>query len=118
MLDQLQPGKFDFALREIAFELGELDQGEDDRVVGGGGQAVFLRSLDDTLAGDELFPPLVVNRSSNLMLFWPLGTRSVSRAIGNSAKFISSLPGAAGKRMCRLVASGSCSINIVFAVIL
>ena len=27
------------------------------------------------------------------MLFCPFGTRSVSRAIGNSAKFISSLPG-------------------------
>src|SRR3954451_13465748 len=32
------------------------------------------------------------------MLFWPRGTRSVSRAIGNSAKFISSLPGGAAAR--------------------
>ena len=59
--DQLQPREFHVAADEVALLLGELDQGEDDHVVGGGGQAVLLGTFDDPAAGDELLPPLVVD---------------------------------------------------------
>ena len=60
-VDQLEAGELDLALGEIAFQLGELDQGEYDRIVGGGRQAVFFRTLDDPLAGNKLLPPCIVN---------------------------------------------------------
>lgn len=54
-------GEVHLAGRKGILELGELDQGEDDRVVRGGWQAILLRAFDDPLAEDDLLLAVVVN---------------------------------------------------------
>ena len=79
------------------FEFRQLDQGQDHQVVGGRGQAVFFRTLDHAAAGDEPLALLVIDLVLEFDDFWPLGTRSVSRAIGNSAKVHLVLAGGQGE---------------------
>ena len=76
---QLEPGEIDVPPREIAFQLGDLDKGQDDRVVGCRRQTVLFGTLDDPLAGDELLPTLVVNlilKFDALLAAWnPVGKK-------------------------------------------
>jgi hypothetical protein len=59
--DQLVAGEFHLPRDEAVFDLRQPDEGEDNQIVGGRGQAVFLRSFDDSPARDEFFLAIVVD---------------------------------------------------------
>ena len=92
-LDQLVPGKVDLHVLEVVSELGEVDQGDDHVGVERRRQAVGIA------AGDGQ-PSVAAFEGEGLL---PLGRESASRAIGNSARFISSRPirEAGSKFACR-----------------